>query len=125
MIECEPRMPSVLVVDDDPTISVIVAEALRDDGYAVDVAENGAVALQKVRRMRPAVVVLDLMMPVMDGWTFLDRCRADPHCTEVRIVVLSAAHRSSTDHLTADAYITKPFNLGDLLDTVERLATPQ
>jgi len=75
--------------------------------------------------MRPAVVVLDLMMPVMDGWTFLDRCRADLHCTEVRIVVLSAAHRSSTDNLTADAYITKPFNLGDLLDTVERLATPQ
>lgn len=115
-------MLTVLVVDDDPTISATVAEALREDGYAVDVAENGAVALQKVRQIRPAVVLLDLMMPVMDGWTFLEQCRADPHCAESRIVVLSAAHRSSTRRLNADAFISKPFDLGTLLDTVERLA---
>jgi CheY-like chemotaxis protein len=57
----------------------------------VDVAENGAVALAKVRQIRPAVIVLDLMMPVMDGWTFLERCRTDPHCPESRIVMRSKA----------------------------------
>lgn len=115
-------MQTVLVVDDDPTISETVAEALRDDGYEVDVAENGAVALQKVRHKRPSVVVLDLMMPVMDGWTFLERCREDPECSESRVIVLSAAHRSSTASLNAAAYMTKPFELGALLETVERLA---
>jgi CheY-like chemotaxis protein len=115
-------MQTVLVVEDDLTISVLIAEALRDDGYAVAVAENGAVALRKVRQLPPAVVVLDLMMPVMDGWTFLEHCRADPHCAESRIAVLSAAHRSSTASLNADAFISKPFDFGTLLDTVERLA---
>jgi CheY-like chemotaxis protein len=113
----------ILVVDDDPTVSLTVAEALRDDGYAVETAENGLIALEKIRQSPPVVVVLDLMMPVMDGWTFLERCRADEHCPDSRIVVLSAAHRSATADLGAAAFVSKPFDLNALLDTVERLAS--
>ncbi|MBV9173586.1 MAG: response regulator, partial [Chloroflexi bacterium] len=61
----------VLVVDDEPVIREVVAEALEFEGYAVETATNGAEALAKVRAHAPQAIVLDLMMPVMDGWAFL------------------------------------------------------
>src|SRR5262249_59706748 len=73
-----PVPPSyVLIVDDDPAIRGLMADALRSEGYAVDLAAHGAEALEAVRARCPATVLLDLMMPVMDGFAFIEACRPE------------------------------------------------
>jgi two-component system response regulator MprA len=113
----------VLVVDDDDTIRGAVAEALELEGYAVATATNGAEALEQVRAGRPDAVVLDLMMPVMDGWAFLDACRREELCDGTPVLVMSAyrALPETASQLGARACIAKPFDLDVLLGAVERL----
>ena len=82
----------VLVVDDDPAIRGLVADALRGEGYAVDLAAHGREALDALRARRPATIVLDLMMPVMDGFSFMEACHHEQLCENVPIVVISAVH---------------------------------
>jgi CheY-like chemotaxis protein len=67
-----------MVVDDDPAIRAVVGEILEAEGYRVEMAKNGQQALVKVGSTRPDAILLDLMMPVMDGWTFLLKLRTDP-----------------------------------------------
>jgi CheY-like chemotaxis protein len=81
----------VLVVDDDPAIRGLVADALRGEGYAVDLAAHGREALDAMRAQKPATVILDLMMPVMDGFSFMEACHKEELCRDVPIVVISAA----------------------------------
>jgi DNA-binding response OmpR family regulator len=116
----------ILVVDDEPTIRNLVADALRDAGYDVDVAANGAEALRHMRRQRPDAIVLDLMMPHLDGSAFSQLMRLDPHHANVPILVLSAAYDVATEaaRLGAQAVLTKPFSLEDLAAIVTRLAGP-
>jgi two-component system, chemotaxis family, chemotaxis protein CheY len=113
---------AVLVVDDDPAIQYVLAEALRDDGYEVRTVTNGAEALDVLRTWTPDVIVLDLMMPLMDGWTFRTEQRARGLAVEVSVIVLSASRgaEAAAQELEAMAVLAKPFNLIDLLDTVER-----
>src|SRR5215211_8502819 len=82
--------PYVLVVDDDPAIRGLVGDALRGEGYAVDLAAHGREALDAMRARRPATVILDLMMPVMDGFSFMEACHQEALCDGVPIVVISA-----------------------------------
>jgi CheY-like chemotaxis protein len=117
------------VVDDDPFIRDLVSDLLVDQGYAVDTAQNGAVAIERVQRHQPDAIVLDLMMPVMDGWQFVETCYPDGPCDDIPAVVLSAAHDlpAATRDLRrrgVRAVLGKPFALGDLLATVERVAPP-
>jgi CheY-like chemotaxis protein len=117
-------MRNILVVDDDPGVLQTVTDILSYDGYRVIPAAHGAEALQAMRRTRPDVVLLDLMMPVMDGWTFARACRSDPTFAEVPIIVMSAAHDSEAAARTlgAQGHISKPFDLLHLLDTVGRVS---
>ena len=115
-------MINVLVVDDDVAVLQTIVDALEAEGYAVVTAGNGALALERLRDRRPDVVLLDLMMPVMDGWAFVRWCRADPGYADLPVVVLSVLDRSAISTLAADAFVGKPFDLGDLLATIERLA---
>ncbi len=117
-------MKQILVVDDDPAILDVVADILRESGYRVETAVNGAEALRKLAGIRPDAVLLDLMMPVMDGWTFVAEYRRDAECATIPIVVMSAARDvvAAARELGAQACITKPFEIDALLDTVERLA---
>ena len=113
----------MLVADDDDAIRSAVADAFEMEGYRVLTAANGAEALEQVRTARPHAIVLDLMMPVMDGWEFLDACRKDALCEGTPIVVMSA-YRSlaeTSPTLGANASIAKPFDLDVLLGAVERL----
>ena len=120
-------MPQILVVEDDDAIRGLVSEVLRDDGYQVSEASNGAEALERLRDQRPDLIVLDLMMPVMDGWTFVEKCRSHADCEDVPIVVTSASHDLP---LTAERLRTfgvrtclaKPFDVEGLLALVERYA---
>jgi two-component system, chemotaxis family, chemotaxis protein CheY len=115
-------MAHVLVVEDDADISMFIAEVLRGRGYDVETAENGAVGMEKVRHRPPDVITLDLMMPVMDGWEFLRQCRMLPDCACSPILVLSAARMPNPELFGNCEFLAKPFELNDLLHTVERLA---
>ena len=118
-------MNHILVVDDDPAIRDVVADILEMSDYQVQTANNGAEALAQIRADQPAVVLLDLMMPVMDGWEFLRRCRDHSRCAQIPVAVMSAARdvAAAANELGAQAYLTKPFDMDAVLDVVSRLAS--
>jgi CheY-like chemotaxis protein len=115
----------VLVVEDEQAIRRIMVEALRDEGYAVMEAADGAQALARVDETRPDLIVLDLMMPILDGRGFLRECRTRPTCARVPVVVVSAAHAVAEEcfDLGIEHYLRKPFDLLDLLTVVDRMTT--
>jgi len=119
-------MSRILVVDDDSAIRHMVAQLLAAESYEVAEAENGARALDQVRAERPDGIVLDLMMPVMDGPTFLDDCRQMPGCADIPVVVMSATQNildvASQAHVKA--CIAKPFDVEALVAVVERFVPP-
>ena len=96
---------------------------LEDDGYQAKSAQNGSEALEVLERWKADLVVLDLMMPVMDGWTFADRMHEK---WDIPIVVISAATdvRGHADRLGAAGVIPKPFEIESLLPMIARLSTP-
>src|ERR1041384_1283795 len=114
----------VLFVDDDPAIRGLVGDALREEGYSVDLAAHGREALEAMRARRPATVVLDLMMPIMDGFSFIEACHSEQLCDDVPIVVISAVHDAlqRINELPIHACIAKPFDLDDLVRTVGQFA---
>jgi CheY-like chemotaxis protein len=123
----EDRMAQILVVEDDDAIRGLVSDVLRDDGYEVRQATNGVEALEQLRRARPDLIVLDLMMPVMDGWEFVEECRREPGFGEVPIVVTSASHdlprtAERLKSLGVRTCLAKPFDIDGLLALVERYA---
>ncbi|MCW5852561.1 MAG: response regulator [Anaerolineae bacterium] len=113
--------PLILVVDDDASILETVTAILAIEGYAVATATNGREALEKVGQARPWLVLLDMRMPIMDGWGFAREMKARGET--IPIVVMTAAQdaRRWASEIGAAAYVPKPFEVPDLLDTVERL----
>jgi CheY-like chemotaxis protein len=116
-------MQRILVVEDDATIRTAVAEALEDMGYIVETASNGAEALAKVRDDGFAAIVLDLMMPVMTGWEFLDACGDDLLAEQIPVAVVSAAYAPGAiaSRPAVSAVLSKPFDLDVLEAIVQRL----
>jgi CheY-like chemotaxis protein len=117
------RHRRVLVVEDERTIRQSIAGYLGDVGYTVDEAENGAEALNCLRRAIPDVVVLDLLMPVMGGRAFVQACRQDARLGTIPVVLLSAAHdlAQATEELQPRASLAKPVDLDVLLAVVDRV----
>ena len=117
----------VLLVDDDPEILEATGQVLREWGYAVDEARDGQTALSLARNARPDLMLVDLMMPVMDGWTLIQRLREEKVAPGVPVVVFSADRdaREKARHLDARAALRKPFELEELQDVVERLLPPK
>jgi DNA-binding response OmpR family regulator len=113
----------VLVVDDDPDIRELLFTALEDEGFEVVPAGNGQEALAVIKSFRPDVIVLDLMMPVMDGWQFVQEMRARDE--DIPIVLLSAARdlKTHAKALAAADIIEKPFDLAELLPKIARVAS--
>jgi CheY-like chemotaxis protein len=113
----------VLVVDDDNALRSTIAEALTDEGYEVVQAANGAEALAVARGLRPALILLDMRMPVMNGWEFVQAYRESVQ-DRAPIVVCSAATKDSdwAGEVGADGYLPKPFSLEQLLDVAKRFA---
>jgi CheY-like chemotaxis protein len=110
----------ILVVDDERDIRDAIAELLEDEGYEVQGAADGAEALAKARDFHPAVVLLDLMMPGMNGWEFRSRQRGDPELSAIPVIVVSALGK--VPGVDAAGYLQKPFELEDLLSAVRRHA---
>ena len=113
----------VLVVDDDPDIRELLFTALEDEGFEVVPAGNGQEALTVIQSFRPDVIILDLMMPVMDGWQFANELRARDE--EIPLVLLSAARdlKTHAKALSAADIIEKPFDLAELLPKIARVAS--
>jgi len=115
--------PRVLVVDDDPAIRDFVGQALEEEGYEVRLAVNGQDALTTLSDWPANLIVLDLMMPTMDGWTFRDRQRESKALANIPVIVMSAARNlvGQTERLAPAAILPKPFDLDALLTETERL----
>lgn len=112
---------AVLVVDDDPAILTTVSEILELEGYEVETATNGAVALRVVESAEPAVVLLDMRMPVLDGWGFARELRQRNLHPPILVMTAAQSARAWAEEIGADGYLAKPFELDDLLAAVERL----
>ncbi len=118
--------PTLLVVDDEPEISKLVARIFEKRGYRVNVAGDGAEALASVEKDRPDLLILDLNLPKIDGWEVCRRLKSDPATRAIPIIMLTAAHANVDDAeiglgLGADEYVAKPFVKAVLLHNVERL----
>ncbi len=114
---------SVLVVDDDPDVARFIEVNLRSAGYEVAVASNGEEALERALDGRPDLILLDVMMPKMDGFEVAQRLRRDPRTSSCSIIMLTAKALSSDKVLGlssgADDYIIKPFDPVELLARVK------
>jgi len=117
-------MVRVLVVEDEPDIRNVLADALGDEGYQVDCAADGASALALIRTGPADLAVVDLMMPGLDGYAFVRACRASPLHARMPVVIVTAARKVDDPSLDVSAVIHKPFDLNDLLDTIIDLASP-
>ena len=111
---------SVLVVEDDPNIRELLQLYLEKDGYAVTLASDGGQGLAKFRAIKPDLVLLDVMMPVMDGWAVCKAIRAESNTP----VIMLTAKGETDDKVTglksgADDYVTKPFAMKELLARIE------
>ena len=111
----------ILVVDDDPSILTTISEVLDLEGYPVQTAINGAEALQAVERVRPSLVLLDMRMPVLDGWGFARALQERGLKLPILVMTAAQSARRWAEEIGADGHIAKPFDLPDLLDAVERL----
>jgi CheY-like chemotaxis protein len=115
--------PEVMVVEDDEAIRETLAEVLADEGFAVTWAANGAEALRLLRGTRaPRLILLDLMMPIMNGWELREALRRDPALACIPVVIISADNGlpQKASALAVDGYLAKPFHLEALLSTVHR-----
>jgi CheY-like chemotaxis protein len=109
------------VVDDDPTTREVVTEMLEALDYTVETARDGAEALEKVRRHRPDVVLLDLTMPVMDGPRFLQACRAEMGCGDLPVIIMSGSSDTAVEvarRFRAQC-VVKPLDVVPFLATVQ------
>jgi CheY-like chemotaxis protein len=113
----------ILVVDDEPTIRELVADALREAGYRIDTAGNGAQALQTMQSRVPHAIVLDLMMPQLDASGFVELARLNPRFASIPILVVTAAYgaHDAAAQIGASACLTKPFELDALVNAISDL----
>ena len=121
---CEHRSGSrarrILIAEDNADLRAVLVDALTDVGYEVDEVTNGEEALARAEQWLPDAILLDVMMPTMDGAAFLRARRDRPFLARVPVMVLTAHpfHHRMIDGLGATVVVRKPYNLDDLLDAV-------
>jgi DNA-binding response OmpR family regulator len=115
----------VLIVDDEPSLIVALQFLMEQNGYETIVAFSGEEAMEAIAKYHPDLVLLDIMLPVVDGFEVCQRVRENPDWKDIRIVLLTAlgseAHVTKGLDLGADAYVTKPFSNTDLMAKVKEL----
>jgi CheY-like chemotaxis protein len=118
--------PTVFIVEDDLDTREMLARFLELEGFNVESAENGKLALERLGRGTHAcVILLDLMMPVMDGWQFRQAQAQDEALANIPVIVVSAAGRDRIERIDADAYLSKPVDLEELLGCVIQFCRPE
>jgi CheY-like chemotaxis protein len=113
----------ILVVDDEEDVQVLVCRILRDVGYEVESASDGGEAIEKIAQSKPDLLVLDLMMPGIDGWGVLDHLRKEPDPPPVVVVTARADYGSFARGVRegAAAYVFKPFRFHELVATCQKV----
>ncbi|KAA0977024.1 response regulator [Pseudomonas sp. ANT_H12B] len=116
-------MTTILVVDDEYLIADILSFALEDEGFMVVTASNGQKGLEVLDRERPALIITDFMMPVMDGLEFATVVRALPSTNQLPIILMSGAqaHIGMQTSDLFDAVLEKPFNIDSIIAEVKKL----
>ncbi len=114
----------VLVVEDESYLRDLVADVLDAEGHRPRKAANGFQALDCVRERIPQLILLDLMMPVMDGWEFMKLLRANPEWVDIPVVIVTAAYdvRRTQEQTGARAVLTKPFDIDQIAEVVRTYA---
>jgi DNA-binding response OmpR family regulator len=119
---------SVLIVDDEPNILLSLQFLMKKSGYEVRTSKNGEEALVEIARAAPDLVLLDVMMPKVDGFSVCQTIRANPEWKDIRIIMLTARGRDVEREkglaLGADDYITKPFSTSDAIARVQAVLGP-
>ena len=110
---------NILIVEDDNDIRATEKDLLESEGYQVEVASNGVEALEVLRHSHPALIMLDLMMPGMNGWQFMDKEREILKKEGIPVVVTTAGGTAVPADVAG--VITKPFSIASLLETVNSL----
>ena len=114
-------MSLVLVVEDEPDIGDVFAEIVRLEGHEPILAPNGEIACKLARSARPALIFMDLVMPVMSGTQAMCLIRADPITRQIPIIATSVARPDlDTIGLLADDFLPKPFNVSDVESLIKR-----
>ncbi len=113
----EPRR--ILLVEDDTELRAALSDALAGSGHEVRAVADGRAALRAMREDRPDIVVLDLMMPVIDGWQFRVEQRREPALADVPVVAMSASNSPAAAAIDADAYLRKPVPAATLLRAID------
>jgi DNA-binding response OmpR family regulator len=115
----------VLIVDDEPSIIVPLQFLMEQNGYETSVAFSGEEAMETVAASHPNLVLLDIMLPIIDGFEVCQRVRENPEWNDIRIILLTAmgseANIAKGLALGADAYITKPFSNSEVIAKVKEL----
>jgi CheY-like chemotaxis protein len=112
----------VLIVDDDDAIRDLVSDVLDAEGYSVATARNGADALQFIEQERPALVLLDMRMPILDGWGFAHAVKQRGWAVPIIVMTAASDAQQWANEIGAESYLAKPFDLNDLLSSVARVA---
>lgn len=120
-------MASVLIVEDDRDTREMLGRFLELEGFDVQTAANGELALKVLQdEDRPSVIILDLMMPVMNGWQFRVAQQSDPNLSQIPVVVVTAAGvREDIPAINADGWLSKPVDFDRLLATIGPLCQRQ
>jgi CheY-like chemotaxis protein len=116
-------LKTILVVDDESSNAEVLGLILEEEGYRVFTAANGRHGLERIPELRPDLVVLDFMMPVMDGAEMGKRLRSDPGMQGIRILMNSSLEEDTVREYFSgyDAFLRKPFNVDTALQTIARL----
>jgi CheY-like chemotaxis protein len=117
------QRPSVLVVDDEPQVVWVLEFSLQGEGYETFSAHDGMEALDQIRRHHPDLMVLDVMMPRMDGWSVLEALGEMPATERPRVVMVtalaSAGDRERAERMGAEAFVPKPFDMDHLVGVLQ------
>jgi DNA-binding response OmpR family regulator len=118
-------MKKILIVDDEPNIVMSLEYTFKKSNYEVFIARDGQEALELLKSIYPDVIILDVMMPLVDGYATLEQIRKDANLTHTKVIFLSAKNKESDIEkglaLGADAYLTKPFSIKKVVDQVADL----
>jgi CheY-like chemotaxis protein len=118
---CPKENHKILVVDDDADIREVLSEVLMENGHEVVTASNGREALQLLREgLLPCMVFLDLMMPVMDGYLFMEERRSDPVLFAIPVAIITAGRQVDFDRLDGAMVVPKPLRLPVLMSVVQK-----
>ncbi|HUP27305.1 MAG TPA: response regulator [Chloroflexia bacterium] len=110
----------MLVVEDESYLCELISDVIESEGHTARRASNGLEALEQVRLKKPQLILLDLMMPIMDGWEFMEALRANPEWDGVPVVIITAIYdvKRTQEETGAKAVITKPFDIDQITEIV-------